>query len=68
MKLAAKHRVEGSMGEIIQFKRPDGKACPGYLATPKTGLSAPGYVVIQAWWGLNGQIKKTADHAQSAKS
>ena len=49
------------MGEIIQFKRPDGKTCPGYLATPKTGSSAPGFVVIQEWWGLNDQIKKTAD-------
>lgn len=41
------------MGEMIQFKRPDGKTCPGYLATPKTGSSAPGFVVIQEWWGLN---------------
>ena len=49
------------MGEMIQFKRPDGKTCPGYLATPKTGSSAPGFVVIQEWWGLNDQIKKTAD-------
>ena len=54
------------MGEIIQFKRPDGKACPGYLATPKTGLSAPGFVVIQEWWGLNDQIKKTADQLAGA--
>jgi len=49
------------MGVTIQFKRPDGKTCPGYLATPKTGSSAPGFVVIQEWWGLNDQIKKTAD-------
>jgi carboxymethylenebutenolidase len=50
------------MGEMIQFKRPDGKTCPGYLATPKAGsTSAPGFVVIQEWWGLNDQIKKTAD-------
>ncbi len=39
------------MGEIIQFKRPDGKTCPGYLATPKTGSSSPGFVCIQEWWG-----------------
>jgi carboxymethylenebutenolidase len=49
------------MGEMIQFKRPDGKTCPGYLATPKTGSGAPGFVCIQEWWGLNDQIKKTAD-------
>ena len=49
------------MGEIIQFNRPDGKACPGYLAEPESGSSAPGIVVIQEWWGLNDQIKKTAD-------
>jgi carboxymethylenebutenolidase len=51
---------------MIQFKRPDGKTCPGYLATPKTGAGAPGFVVIQEWWGLNDQIKKTADRIASA--
>jgi carboxymethylenebutenolidase len=54
------------MGEMIQFKRPDGKTCPGYLATPKTGSSAPGFVVIQEWWGLNDQIEKTADRLAEA--
>ena len=54
------------MGEIIQFKRPDGKACPGYLATPTAGSSAPGFVCIQEWWGLNDQIKKTADRLAEA--
>jgi len=49
------------MGEMIQFKRPDGNSCSGYLATPNAGPSAPGFVVIQEWWGLNDQIKKTAD-------
>lgn len=49
------------MGEVIQFKRPDSKTCPGYLATPQAGSSAPGFVVIQEWWGLNDQIKGTAD-------
>jgi carboxymethylenebutenolidase len=54
------------MAEMIQFKRPDGKSCSGYLATPKTGSSAPGFVVIQEWWGLNDQIKKTADRLADA--
>ena len=49
------------MGEMIQFNRPDGKTCPGYLATPKAGSAAPGFVCVQEWWGLNDQIKKTAD-------
>ena len=51
---------------IIQFKRPDGKTCPGYLATPKTGSGATGFVVIQEWWGLNDQIKETADRLAEA--
>jgi carboxymethylenebutenolidase len=54
------------MGEMIQFKRPDGKSCPGYLATPKAGSRAPGFVVIQEWWGLNDQIKNTADRIAEA--
>src|ERR1035437_5221482 len=54
------------MGEMIQFKRPDGKTCPSYLATPKAGSSAPGFVVIQEWWGLNDQIKMTADRLAEA--
>jgi carboxymethylenebutenolidase len=54
------------MGEMIEFKRPDGKTCPGYLATPKAGASAPGFVVIQEWWGLNDQIKKSADRLAEA--
>src|SRR3990172_489764 len=54
------------MGEMIQFKRPDGKSCPGYLATPKAGSNAPGFVVIQEWWGINDQIKNTADRLAEA--
>jgi len=54
------------MGEMMEFKRPDGKTCPGYLATPKAGASAPGFVCIQEWWGLNPQIKKTADRLAEA--
>lgn len=54
------------MGEMIQFKRPDGKTCPGYLVTPKAGSGAPSFVCIQEWWGLNDQIKKTADRLAEA--
>jgi len=54
------------MGEMIQFNRPDGKTCPGYLATPKAGAGATGFVCIQEYWGLNPQIKKTADRLAEA--
>lgn len=49
------------MGQIINFKRPDGGDCKGYLASPAAGDSAPAVVVIQEWWGLNDQIKGVAD-------
>jgi carboxymethylenebutenolidase len=49
------------MGQMITFKRPDGKECNGYLANPSAGEKAPGVVVIQEWWGLNDQIKGVAD-------
>jgi len=54
------------MTEMIEFARPDGKSCPGYLAVPSAGAQAPGIVVIQEWWGLNEQIKKTADRFADA--
>jgi carboxymethylenebutenolidase len=49
------------MGQMVSFKRPDGKECKAYLATPAAGGRAPGVVVIQEWWGLNDQIKGVAD-------
>src|SRR5215472_10421743 len=54
------------MGNTVDFKRPDGKTCSGYLATGKTDASAPGFVVIQEWWGVNSQIKKMADRIAGA--
>ena len=33
----------------------------GHLAIPPSG-SGPGIIVIQEWWGLNDQIRATADH------
>jgi carboxymethylenebutenolidase len=51
---------------MIEFKRPDGKPCPGYLATPKEDAGMPGFVVIQEWWGVNDQIKRTADRLAEA--
>jgi carboxymethylenebutenolidase len=49
------------MGDIITFKRPDGKDCSGYYVKPAAGDKAPGIVVIQEWWGLNDQIKGVAN-------
>src|SRR5262245_34389125 len=54
------------MGEMINFTRPDGKDCPGYLATPGGSGDAPGVIVIQEWWGLNPQMKATADRLAEA--
>ncbi len=54
------------MGKTIQFNRPDGKTCPGYLAMAKDDATLPGFVVIQEYWGLNDQIKKTADRVAEA--
>jgi carboxymethylenebutenolidase len=52
------------MGSMIDFKRPDGSACKGYLA--EAGKGKPGIVVIQEWWGLNDQIKGVADRFAAA--
>ncbi|MBY0279214.1 dienelactone hydrolase family protein [Candidatus Binatia bacterium] len=49
------------MGEMVEVKRPDGKICPAYLVEPKAGAAAPGFVMIQEWWGLNDQIKGMAE-------
>lgn len=47
------------MGQMIEFSRPDGSSCRGWLAT--AGPGRPGVVVIQEWWGLNDQICGIAD-------
>lgn len=54
------------MAQTISFERADGQTCPAYLSMPESGASAPGLVVIQEWWGLNEQIKKTADRFAQA--
>ena len=50
---------ETGMGQMIEFNRPDGSACRGYLAD--AAQDCPGVVVIQEWWGLNDQICGVAD-------
>jgi carboxymethylenebutenolidase len=52
------------MAGMIDFKRPDGGTCKGYLA--EAGQGKPGIVVLQEWWGLNEQIKGVADRFAAA--
>ncbi|MPY94859.1 MAG: dienelactone hydrolase family protein [Acidimicrobiia bacterium] len=47
------------MADTVEFAS-NGNTASGYLATPSGG-SGPGLIVIQEWWGLNPQIKRTAD-------
>ena len=53
------------MGQMIAFKRPDGKACSGYLAD-STKPGNPSVVMLQEWWGLNAQMKGLADRMAAA--
>jgi carboxymethylenebutenolidase len=52
------------MGNIVEFKRPDGKISKGYLT--EGNQDQPAIVVIQEWWGMNDQIKKVADTLKDA--
>lgn len=47
---------------MIEIARPDANVCPAYHA-PADG---PGLVVVQEWWGLNPQIRATADRFAAA--
>jgi carboxymethylenebutenolidase len=53
------------MGSTIEFLRPDGKTAPGYLAPAPQADAAPGIVLFEEWWGLDDQIKRTADRLAS---
>ncbi|MHB1710288.1 MAG: dienelactone hydrolase family protein [Acidimicrobiales bacterium] len=49
------------MGEMIEFAR-NGDTGHGYLAVPRGGAgSGPGVIVLQEWWGLVDQIRRTCD-------
>ncbi|MGE3076982.1 MAG: dienelactone hydrolase family protein [Dehalococcoidia bacterium] len=52
------------MGEMVTFASNGGTAS-GYLAKPASG-SGKGVIVIQEWWGLNGNIKGIADRFAAA--
>ncbi|MGI9659531.1 MAG: dienelactone hydrolase family protein [Gaiellaceae bacterium] len=47
------------MDKLVEFPS-NGFQASGHLAVPSSG-SGPGVIVIQEWWGLNQQIKGTAD-------
>ncbi|HEY6106972.1 MAG TPA: dienelactone hydrolase family protein, partial [Anaeromyxobacteraceae bacterium] len=53
------------MGKTISFSRTSGGTAQGYLAEAKDP-KAPGVVVIQEWWGLQGQIKGVCDRLAQA--
>lgn len=53
------------MGSMIEFTRPDGQKVPGYLAEPARSEGAPGVVMLEEWWGVNAEIKQTADRLAS---
>jgi carboxymethylenebutenolidase len=48
------------MGSTISFPRTSGGTAQGYLAEAQAP-TAPGVVVIQEWWGLQGQIRSVCD-------
>jgi len=53
------------MGSMISFPKTSGGTAQGYLAEAKDA-KAPGVVVIQEWWGLQGQIKSVCDRFAEA--
>ena len=48
------------MGKMIEFARTTGAKASGWLAEASDPKS-PGVVVVQEWWGLQGQIKGVCD-------
>lgn len=53
------------MGRMIEFTRPDSKRAPGYLAEPVKPEGMPGVVMLEEWWGVNDEIKHTAERLAS---
>ena len=53
------------MGRDVSFTLAGGGEAAGYLAEGG-GAGAPGVVMIQEWWGLQGQIKGLADRLAGA--
>lgn len=53
------------MGQMIEFKRPDGGATRAWLAEAGTA-GRPAVIVIQEWWGLNAHIQQVAERFAAA--
>src|SRR5512144_1013544 len=53
------------MGKMISFPRTNGGSAQGYLPEGKDP-KAPGVVVIQEWWGVQGQIRGVCDRLAEA--
>jgi len=53
------------MGKTISYPRTDGTSAAGYLADVPDA-TAPGVVVIQEWWGVQGQVKSVCDRLAAA--
>ena len=53
------------MGKMIDVKRPDGTTARAYAAEA-VGTRRAGVVVIQEWWGVQGQITGTCDKLAAA--
>jgi carboxymethylenebutenolidase len=54
------------MGQIIEFAS-NGSTGQGYLAEPQGGAQGSvGIIVLQEWWGLVDQIKRTCDRFADA--
>jgi len=54
------------MGEMIEFPS-NGSTGQGYIASPPNGASSTsGIIVLQEWWGLVDQIKRTCDRLAEA--
>jgi len=55
------------MGLDITFAGTSGASVGGYLA--RTGRAgAPGVIVVQEWWGVQGQIKAVSSGSSSSGS
>jgi carboxymethylenebutenolidase len=52
------------MAETVEFKS-NGHNASGYLVKPSGG-KGPGVLVIQEWWGVDDDLKKTADKLAAA--
>ncbi len=46
---------------MVDLQRPEGREFDGYLSERDNPTGAPAVLVLQAWWGLIGQIRGVAD-------